>query len=37
MIVFTLTMPNRNTWNGKWTGDGRVFAIPHMGKRLVCG
>lgn len=26
MIVFTLSMPNRNTWNGKWTGDGRVFA-----------
>ena len=26
MIVFTLTMPNRNTWNGKWTGDEMIFA-----------
>ena len=26
MIVFKLTMPNRNTWNGKWTGDEMIFA-----------
>ena len=26
MIVFKLTMPNRNTWNGKWSGDEKVFA-----------
>ena len=26
MVVFKLTMPNRNTWNGKWSGDQRVFA-----------
>ena len=26
MIVFTLTMPNRNTWNGKWTGDNKIYA-----------
>lgn len=26
MVVFKLTMPNRNTWNGKWTGDEMIFA-----------
>lgn len=25
-ISFTLTMPNRNTWNGKWTGDQKLYA-----------
>ena len=26
MVVFTLTMPNRNSWNGKWHGDGYLHA-----------
>ena len=25
MIVFELTMPNRGSWNNKWSGDGRRF------------
>jgi len=25
--VFILTMPNRNSWNNKWTGDGRGFYV----------
>ena len=25
MIVFELSMPNRGSWNGKWTGDKKVF------------
>jgi len=25
--VFSLTMPNNNYWNRKWTGDGRGFYI----------
>lgn len=25
MIVFELTMPNRGSWNGKWSGDNRKF------------
>lgn len=25
MIVFELTMPNRGSWNGKWSGDDRKF------------
>lgn len=25
MIVFELSMPNRGSWNGKWSGDGSVF------------
>lgn len=34
MIVFTLSMPNRNTWNGKWTGDGRVFARTRYDREV---
>ena len=25
--LFTLTMPNNNSWNGKWTGEGYFFGI----------
>lgn len=32
-ISFELTMPNRNTWNGKWSGDGdRFFIIKTLKK-----
>jgi hypothetical protein len=24
-IAFTLTMPGNNAWNGKWTGEGRLY------------
>lgn len=24
-IAFTLTMPNNNSWNGKWNGEGRHY------------
>jgi hypothetical protein len=26
-IEFKLTMPGRNTWNGKWSGDERNYTI----------
>lgn len=26
MIVFELTMPNKGSWNGKWSQEGRCFA-----------
>lgn len=26
LLSFTLTMPGRNTWNGKWTGDKELYA-----------
>lgn len=26
MIAFILTMPRVNTWNGKWSGEDRLFA-----------
>jgi hypothetical protein len=26
-VVFTLTMPQRNTWNGKWSGDNDLYAV----------
>lgn len=27
MIVFTLTMPNRGSWNGRWSQEERLHAI----------
>lgn len=26
MVVFTLSMPNRGSWNGRWSGEDRVYA-----------
>lgn len=26
-LVYVLTMPGRNTWNGKWSGDEQLFAL----------
>ena len=26
MIIFTLSMPNRGSWNGRWSGEDRVYA-----------
>ena len=27
IVVFLLTMPNNNSWNGKWTGADRLYAV----------
>ncbi len=27
MISFTLTMPRNNSWNGRWSGDEKLFAV----------
>jgi len=29
MVAFIRTMPHHNAWNGKWTGDGELFARVH--------
>jgi len=26
LIAFELSMPSNNAWNGRWTGEGRVYA-----------
>lgn len=26
-IAFVLTMPNVGSWNGKWSGEGRLYAV----------
>ena len=26
-IAYTLSMPRNNSWNGKWSGEDRVYAI----------
>lgn len=32
MIIFTLSMPNRGSWNNKWSGDGKVYARTRHNK-----
>lgn len=27
MIAFILTMPNRGSWNGRWSGENNLYAI----------
>lgn len=27
IICYELSMPGRNTWNGSWSGEGRLYAI----------
>lgn len=34
MIVFELTMPNKGSWNGKWSQEGQLF-IRTMDERKV--
>lgn len=38
-FVFKLTMPNNNSWNGKWTGEGKLYCHvrsykENIGKKL---
>ena len=34
MIAFRLSMPNRGSWNGKWSGDGQLFVRCYK-ERLI--
>jgi len=34
MIVFTLTMPNRGSWNGHWTGENELHAIVRTERNV---
>lgn len=27
IVAFILTMPNNNAWNGRWSGEGRTYAV----------
>ena len=27
LILFTLTMPNKGSWDGKWSGEGKFYGI----------
>ena len=29
ILAFMLSMPSNSAWNGKWTGDGKIYAIVH--------
>ena len=29
VLVYTLSMPGRNSWNGRWSGEDRIYAITR--------
>jgi hypothetical protein len=33
ILSFTLSMPNIGSWNGKWTGEGNLYARTRSFKR----
>ena len=33
ILCFELSMPGRNSWNGRWSGEDRLYAVvKNMGK-----
>ena len=34
MIQFTLSMPSNNAWNGKWSGEGNLYAIVRSTRAI---
>lgn len=32
-LIFTLSMPNNNSWNGKWSGEGNLYAVTRRNPR----
>lgn len=35
MIVFKLTMPRTNSWNGRWTGDDDTHIITKPNRSVI--
>jgi hypothetical protein len=35
-VLFKLSMPNNNAWNGKWTGAGRNYTITKKMTKKKC-
>lgn len=33
ILLFTLSMPNIGSWNGKWTGEGNLYAKTRTFRR----
>lgn len=35
LICFQLSMPNRNSWNGRWSGEDKIHArVVNLGRTL---
>jgi hypothetical protein len=34
LISFELSMPRNNAWNGRWTGEGKVYAVVRSFEEL---
>ena len=33
LLCFELSMPGRNSWNGRWSGEGRLYAkVENLGR-----
>lgn len=37
LIAFELSMPNNNSWNGRWSGQGNVYARVHSIRSKAIG
>ena len=36
LVLFRLSMPNNNAWNGKWTGENNLYAIvKNLNKETI--
>lgn len=34
LVQFTLSMPNRNSWNGEWSGENNLYArVRNLNKK----
>ena len=29
ILAFTLSMPNNNSWDGRWSGEGRLYVVTR--------
>jgi hypothetical protein len=34
ILAFKLSMPSNNSWNGKWSGDGQVYAQTRTVRKV---
>lgn len=34
LLSFELSMPGNNSWNGKWTGDDKLYAVVHKFREM---
>ena len=35
LVAFTLSMPGRSSWDGRWSGEGRLYVIVRRVKTVT--